>query len=92
MKKKLTFALIFILSFNIYAQIKFEKGYFIDNNNFKTECLIQNLDWLNNPAKINYKLNESSEASEQSINTIKEFSVNTTKYIRFSLNIDKSSE
>ncbi|WP_299778608.1 outer membrane beta-barrel protein [uncultured Formosa sp.] len=92
MKKILTFALFFILTFNIYAQIKFEKGYFIDNNNLKTECLIQNLDWLNNPTKINYKLNESSEVSEQSINTIKEFSVNTTKYIRFSLNIDKSPE
>ena len=49
MKKQLLFLLTIILSFNCYSQISFEKGYYINNSYQKTNCLIKNIDWKNNP-------------------------------------------
>ena len=45
MKKLLVVFLIAFNIFNSYSQIKFEKGYFINNYNDKTDCLIKNIDW-----------------------------------------------
>ena len=36
MKTKLLFTVILLLSFKTYSQIKYEKGYFINNNDEKT--------------------------------------------------------
>ncbi|MCL9809785.1 PorT family protein [Flavobacterium luminosum] len=93
MKKRLLFLLTTILSFNCYAQISFEKGYYIDNNDQKNNCLIKNIDWKNNPTEIEYKLSENSETKNVSIKSIKEFGIdNISKYIRSKVNIDRSSE
>lgn len=91
MKNQLLFTLISIITFNSFSQIKFEKGYFIGNSGVKTECLIKNFDWYNNPSELEYKLNESSTIEKESINTIKEFAVNDTKYTRFLVDLDRSS-
>ena len=45
MKKSLIILSIIITSINCYSQIKFEKGFYIDNDGQKTECLIKNIDW-----------------------------------------------
>ena len=93
MKKQFLFILITILSFNGYSQISFEKGYYIDNTNQKTNCLIKNVDWKNNPTEFEYKLSENSESKKTTIKSIKEFGIdNITKYIRSTVNIDRSSE
>lgn len=93
MKKQLLFLLITVLSFNCYSQISFEKGYYIDNSNQKTNCLIKNIDWKNNPTEFEYKLSENSESKKVSIKLIKEFGIdNVSKYIRSNVNIDRSSE
>ena len=93
MKKKLLFLLTIILSFNCYSQISFEKGYYIDNSNQKTNCLIKNIDWKNNPTEFEYKLSENSESKKVTIKSIKEFGIdNFSKYIRSIVNIDRSSE
>ena len=93
MKKKLLTLLTIILSFNCYSQISYEKGYFIDNNNQKTNCLIKNIDWKNNPTEFKYKLTENSETKKATIKSIKEYGIdNISKYIRSTVNIDKSSE
>ncbi|WP_244210897.1 autotransporter outer membrane beta-barrel domain-containing protein [Tenacibaculum singaporense] len=93
MKKQFLFILITILSFNSYSQISFEKGYYIDNTNQKTNCLIKNFDWKNNPTEFEYKLSENSESKKATIKSIKEFGIdNITKYIRSTVNIDRSSE
>ena len=43
-------ALIFLLIAKCsFGQIRYENGYYIDNNNRRTECLIKNVDWGNNP-------------------------------------------
>jgi hypothetical protein len=92
MKKQLLLLLTTILSLNCYSQISFEKGYFIDNTNQKTNCLIKNIDWKNNPTEFEYKPSENSESEKATIKSIKEFGIdNTLKYVRSTLNIDRSS-
>ncbi|MBC3759234.1 tRNA modification GTPase [Hyunsoonleella sp. SJ7] len=92
MKIKLLFLLTTILSFNCYSQISFENGYFIDNNNQKTNCLIKNLDWGDNPTEFKYKLSENSELNEKTIKSVKEFGIfNASKYVRSAVKIDRSS-
>lgn len=92
MKKQLLF-LLTILSFNCYSQISFEKGYYIDNTNQKINCLIKNMDWKDNPTEFEYKLSENSESKKATIETIKEFGIdNFSKYVRSTVNIDRSSE
>jgi len=93
MTKKLLLILSIILSLNGYSQISYEKGYFIDNTGQKTNCLIKNIDWLNNPTEFKFKLSETSEPKIGSIKSIKEFAVyGNSKYVRNTVNIDRSSE
>ncbi|WP_415326231.1 tRNA modification GTPase [Chryseobacterium sp. MMS23-Vi53] len=75
------------------AQIKFEKGYFINNSGQRTEVLIKNLDWKNNPTEFEYRTEESSDIKTQTIKNIQEFGIdNERKYIRKTVMIDQSSE
>ena len=93
MKKQLVFLVTTILSFNCYSQITFEKGYFIDNTNQKTNCLIKNIDWNNNPTEFEYKLSENSISKMATIKSIKEFGIDHfSKYVRSTVNIDRSSK
>jgi hypothetical protein len=93
MKNLLTIAFVLILSQSVYAQIHFEKAYFIDNNDVKTNCLIKNVDWKNNPTHFDYKLSDNSEIKSESIKNVKEFGIlNTSKYVRFNVNIDRSPD
>ena len=91
MKKQLVFILTAILSLNCYSQISFEKGYFVDNNNQKTTCLIKNIDWANNPTEFEYKLSKNNETKKLTIKLVKEFGVNnTSKYLRSIVKLDIS--
>lgn len=93
MKKQLLLVLLTaLISFNSYSQIHFEKGYFIDNEDQKTEALIRNMDWKNNPAGFEYKLSENGNSENATIKSVKEFGIyNSSKYIRHSGNIDRSA-
>lgn len=92
MKKLLKIALVFI-SLNVAAQTNYLKGYFIDNNNQKIECLIKNSDWKNNPTEFDYKLNENESSMTKIINEVKEFAIiDNSKYLRVTVDIDKSSD
>lgn len=93
--RKLVFAICLITFSCIesYSQIIFEKGYFINESNSKTECLIKNIDWKNNPTEFEYRLSPNEPVQKASINTVKEFGINNvSKYIRTKTNIDRSSE
>lgn len=94
MKKGLLLSLLTaILSFNCYSQINFEKGYYINNEDQKTDCLIRNIDWKNNPTEFEFKLSENGESKSATIKSVKEFGIyNDSKYIRKSVNIDRSGE
>ncbi|AZA82723.1 tRNA modification GTPase [Chryseobacterium lactis] len=76
-----------------YAQIKFEKGYFIDNSGTKKEVLIRNLDWKNNPVDFEYKTDNAGSVQKESIKNVQEFAVDgNSKYIRATVMVDRSSE
>lgn len=84
---------LLLLTISINAQIRFEQGYIIDNNNQRKNVLIKNIDWLNNPKSIEYKNDETSKVEVVNINQIKEFGVdNQSKYVRVDVKIDRSSE
>ena len=83
---------LFITTFT-YAQIKFEKGYFIDNNSKRTDCLIKNVDWKNNPSQFTFKLKENDATQTADIKTTKEFGVtNVSRFVRSEVYIDRSPE
>jgi len=90
---KKTFLLIALLfcSFT-YAQIIFEKGYFIDNIGKRTECYIENMDWRNNPTMFNYKMTlADNEVKIENILGVSEFGIdNQSMYKRFDVNIERS--
>lgn len=93
MNKQILMVLLVFIGLNGYAQIAFEKGSFVNNQNEKIECLIKNVDWEDNPSEFLYKLSESSIAKTNKIESVKEFSIGTTiRYIRAEVNIDRSSD
>ena len=93
MKKQILLLLTTILSLNSYSQINFDKGYFINDSNQKVDCLIKNIDWKNNPTEFEYKLTNNSDTQKATIKTVKEFGIyNMSKYVRYSVKIDRSSD
>lgn len=93
MKKLLLILLTLQFCIQSYAQVNFEKGYFIDNNNVRTECFVKNKDLYNSPKSFIYKLNEKeSTTTGADITNIKEFGItNIIKYERNLVKIDTSS-
>ena len=90
--KKTILLFVLFFSLTISAQIKFEKAYFIDNNDNRVECLIKNADWKNNPDFFNYKLSEESEIKTGSVKDVKVFEIyNQSKFVRGNVDFDKSS-
>ena len=93
MKKLLLISFLSILGFNGFAQITFQKGYFIKNNEEQVNCLIRNIDELNTPSGFDYKLSADAELEKAEIESIKEFGiVGEAKYRRFEVAIDLSSD
>ncbi len=91
--KKIFFLYLAFLNINTFGQITFEKGYFINNNDEKIECLIKNLAWQKNPTKFDYKLNENDEIKTAKIDNVKEFNISENYvYKRFNVKIDVSSQ
>lgn len=75
------------------AQVRFEKGYFINNSGIKTECFIKNYGWKDNPKEIEYKITLTDEVKKQTINTIQAFEIiGQSKYKRFEVTIDRSTD
>src|SRR5690625_722287 len=95
MKIKNSFLLVSILLLNIiaYSQVSFEEGYFIDNNDKRINCLIENIDWKNNPKEFTYKLTEDSNPRKETIRNVKEFGINDfSRYVRHKVMIDRSPD
>lgn len=92
MKNILTLCLFLIFTSITSAQIVFEKGYFIDNDGIRTQCLIKNIDWKNSPEKFEYKLNERADSLTQTLHNVKEFGIdNFSRYIKSDVSIETSS-
>ena len=83
--------MLLLVTFLSFAQNKFEPGYYIDNSGLKTECLIKNYDWKNNPKSIEIKNSQDESIITKTLEEVKEFSVlNKSKYIRETVKIDVS--
>jgi hypothetical protein len=89
------FILLFTLvySVNISSQINFEKGYFITNENTKTECYIKNHDWINAPKEIEYKLNDTAIVEKITSNEIKSFQIYNSEhyFLKKTFTIDENT-
>ncbi len=82
--------LIGLLGHSAFAQITFEKGYFVRNDGTRTECLIKNIDWKNNPSEFLYKT-ESSASEVMPVIDVTEFGIyDQSTYKIFTVNIDRS--
>ncbi|WP_299336075.1 outer membrane beta-barrel protein [uncultured Psychroserpens sp.] len=91
MKSTITLFL-FLFSFTLFAQIKYEKGYVIDNTGKKIDCYIRNLDWSNNPLEVQYRLEENSETITADITSVSSFMIgNSIKYVKATVQVDQSS-
>lgn len=92
MKNKFLLLLFTFFSLNSLAQIRYQKGYFIDNDGKKIDCFIRNVDWKDNPKYFDYKLTENGEKLTARTTTVKEFSVeNESIYKCFITEWDVSS-
>ena len=90
--KKLLLLTLVLISLETFAQINFEKGYFIENSGKKVICLIKNADWYTNPKEFKYKLSRSSKTKTGTISTVKEFGINNfAKFIKRKVGIDRSA-
>jgi len=90
MKKALLSFLLLIFSLITIGQIKFEPGYYINNNDEKINCLIKNEDWFGSPKNIEIKLKEDSESITKDINQVKSFEVAHHRYNKFKVLYDRS--
>nr|WP_299342245.1 hypothetical protein [Allomuricauda sp.] len=91
MKKIYLLALLVLVVFNGSSQVKYEKGFFVNNLGERIDCLIRYVDWNNNPTEIQYKLQTDAEPMRGSLETIAEFSIlDKVKYVRFDGLIDRS--
>jgi len=91
MKNIIFFSLFLLISSSCFTQIIYEPGFFTDNIGRRTECLIKNIDWKNNPIEFEYKLDEDGISRIGTVNNISEFSIqNGKKYIRAKVEIDRS--
>ena len=74
----------------LYGQVTFSEGTYIDNKDTSHQVLIKDLDWLNSPSEIIIKVDNIEKALP--IKDVKEFSVNDKKYIRYTGNLEVSSQ
>lgn len=88
----ITTMLVLVFSKQAYNQVTFRKGYFIDKQGIKTECLIKDVDKNSVSNQIEYKMDESSNANELSTETIIEIGIDgLSKFIKAKVLIDRSS-
>lgn len=93
MKKSLFLFSFFIFHVSSFAQIVFEEGYLINNSGEKISCLIKNNDWKHNPSSFEYKTSQNAVIKKAIVEQVQEFGViSDSKYIRFKVKIDKSSD
>ena len=91
MRTLTTFLILFLIVTESFGQMKYEKGYFINNDNQKSECMIKNRNWKNNPTEFSYKLNNSGEAKNGDLTSVKEFGIyNSFKFVGADVKIDRS--
>ncbi|UPQ75409.1 hypothetical protein [Chryseobacterium nepalense] len=92
MKKLILFLFLFFIFFN-NAQIRFEKGYIITNDDKKEEVFIKNPDRSDSPKNFIYRISEKSSDLLGTPDKIKEYCIyDFGSYISYTGPVDKSSD
>lgn len=85
--------LLLLTSHFLFAQITFKKGYVIDHQNKRIECLIKDNDWKNNPQAFNYQIHENSEILKGNLDNISEFGIyGKSRFKRAEIDLDLSTD
>ena len=93
MKRLFAVCVLSLLYTTAFSQIRYESGYFIDNEGNRTEALIRNIDWRYNPSQFSYKLSPDQDPKTADIANVMEFGIyNFSRYVRRTVNIDRSSD
>lgn len=93
MKRTLLLLLFVGMGMSAFAQNKYKKGYFIDNDGKKVQALIQNGKWINSPDSFKYKFSDNGRVITLTVKDAKEFSIyNYFKYRRTEFTIDNASD
>ncbi|RNC85529.1 MAG: hypothetical protein ED557_01790 [Balneola sp.] len=93
MKKTSLFILLLLISYPLVAQNVFEVGYYIDNDDNIVPGLILNLDWRSNPSEIRFKKDSLAQEMVLSLDELNGFEIyDYGKFLKFSVEIDRSSE
>lgn len=88
--KKLIFSLLAaLLSISVYAQVEYEKGWIVDNEGNRVECLIRNKGWRTSPKSFEYKI-EDGKTLVGDVETVSEFGVGNYHFISKEVDIDTS--
>ncbi|MBS7786292.1 hypothetical protein KIH23_03200 [Flavobacterium sp. CYK-55] len=90
--KNITYAFVLLFGLIVNAQIKFEKGYYINNNKQRVEGYIKDQDWKNNPSDFEFKTNLNETQSQQiQLFEALEFGIEgVSTYRRFEVKIEKT--
>lgn len=92
-KYKLSLLIALLCSTICFGQYRFEKGYFIDNDGQRTECLLRNVGWPYNPSFFEYKLADNEPVSRKESKDVKEFGIpGTIRFVSARVNIDRSTD
>jgi hypothetical protein len=94
MKKEKIILIFLLLTIPLIskAQIAFKEGYYINNSNKKIDGYIEDVGWFNNPKQFVFKETLTDNEKILKIDSVQEFGIkNIFKYVRFNLDIDKSS-
>ncbi len=89
--KRIFYCLFILVSLNSFAQINFEKGYYITQQGEKKEGFIKNIEWKNNPKSIEFRTDPKGKTTTYTLEDIAEFSVSEFNFKKFEVNIDRSS-
>lgn len=89
--KRIVIAVFLILSCSIAcAQVKFEKGWIMDNAGNKTECLIKDAGKFCAQSQVTYRLTKDSQSEVADIMDVKALYVGGTLYERHTFEYDES--
>jgi len=92
MKRLFTYLILIVTGITCYAQISYEKGYYITNSGTKVEGLIKNLDWNKTPDKFKFKNNENSDSQTLTLDEVAAFEIyDVLKYERHEFRYDKTN-
>lgn len=86
------FIILLSLSGLAVAQVRYKQGYFIRHEGTRTECLIYDVDWLNNPKEFKYRLTGDSEELKLGLAEVNEFGVEESRFINAEVSIDTARQ